>query len=166
MCSFSLGGGEVALKLALNVFMYGVLLGRGYVDHKLDMNYFHVVENQFVFNSFPWGRHSYDFMVSEFFDSAIRLNTLIKENQKPSVVVNGFILALQVWAFIEVYPEIGNACAFRYNHFDPTSPRLFQWASYKSVGYKVFQSFLDKSPLMRMVCIFTYLKTKVYCCIL
>lgn len=53
----------------------GALLGRGFIDHKLNLNFFHVDDNLFTFNSFPWGRESYDYMVFEFWDSAFQLNS-------------------------------------------------------------------------------------------
>lgn len=62
-------------------------------------------------------------MVSEFLDSVSRLNSNIKGKKKHVVDVNGFTIALQVWAF-EVYPDIGNKCALRFEKLDLAAPHI------------------------------------------
>lgn len=47
------GGGELAFKLGLNHFVYGVLFGYGFIEHRIDTILFNVADDISSFNVFP-----------------------------------------------------------------------------------------------------------------
>lgn len=144
------GGGPVALKLALCLFLFGGVFGLGYRDRAIDMNYFHIFDDVDAVNSFPWGRVSYDFMISEFYESKDRMQNQLDANEKVSVDINGFGLALQIWVY-EVFPDIANLRNYMIDESMLAFPRILRWLNPHKARYALFEDlFVSPVPIKKV----------------
>ncbi|KAK6138988.1 hypothetical protein DH2020_027271 [Rehmannia glutinosa] len=131
------GKGIMTLKLALLYMLYGVLLVSGPAK-KLDEKYIYLVDNLKVFNAYPWGRISYEFIVSDIRSCmSDRVQNFWKRKEKKKAEkkkdhnvekfdVSGFTHALQVWAY-EVMPKLGKLCAKHVSGSTDATPRILRW---------------------------------------
>lgn len=94
-CAQRGGGGELTLKLGLNLFVYGVLFGYGFMEHRIDTRLFNVADDVSSFNAFLWGSISYEFLVSKFFQIFDRMIVQLSKGRNVSIDLYGFSLALQ-----------------------------------------------------------------------
>ncbi|KAL8499395.1 hypothetical protein ACS0TY_022388 [Phlomoides rotata] len=125
------------LKLALLLFLYGVLLGQHKKNKKIQMDFFHVVDSLTDFNKFCWGTIVFDFLVRDVLSnvsspSEVSSNPQTDQQNRlnSSIELNGFIYAIQCWAF-EAIPSIGKYCGVKYQSEDDkvVIPRILQWDS-------------------------------------
>lgn len=123
LCNETGGGGDDALKLGLCLFLYAVLIGRGTTNHPIHVKYMNLCDDLEAFNSYPWGRLAYEFMVDEFQKSKIVVDRQIGNENNVSCDVFGFVLCLQVWAF-HVFPDIGQLKPYKRFKTTFTVPRI------------------------------------------
>ncbi|KAL8552980.1 hypothetical protein ACS0TY_001594 [Phlomoides rotata] len=100
---------EDCLKLALLLFLYGVLLGQ-HNNKNIDMRYFHLVDNISEFNDYPWGRVAFEYLIENIhcnmrviIEGCSSEKTEKATNHEKYIDCNGFIYALQCWAFESIH---------------------------------------------------------------
>ncbi|KAH6792004.1 hypothetical protein C2S52_002481 [Perilla frutescens var. hirtella] len=136
ICGENGGKGPTALRLALLLFLYSVLLMRDKSSKKIDMQYFHVVEDFNLFNSFPWGTVAFNFILSsikEKFQGYIGPNKTKLGTGRANIDCCGFAYALQVWAY-EAIPRVASRCATSVIDGDDKWPRFLRWLSNGSIS--------------------------------
>ncbi|KAH6755215.1 HOPW1-1-interacting 1 [Perilla frutescens var. hirtella] len=139
-CKSSGGESEDALKLAFLYILYGILLIRGRKHKKIDLKYFHLVDDLVKFNDFPWGQVAYEFLMRATHRAREFLDNLLAEEKNLAFDAHGFTIALQIWAY-EVMPDIGRACADFVPGAENRIPRMLRWAASKSFRFDKMNSF-------------------------
>lgn len=140
-CDLTEGSGDDALKLGLCLFLYAVLIGRGSTNHALHLKYLNLCDDLNAFNTFPWGRLSYEYFVSEFYHSHTLMSTEEKGNRNVAYDVFGFAHCLQVWA-LEVFPDIEGLKEYRNSRGPNTIPRILGWSFCGKAKYGMFDNML------------------------
>ncbi|KAK6153049.1 hypothetical protein DH2020_012688 [Rehmannia glutinosa] len=134
-------------KIALQMFVTEFCWSPGPAK-KLDEKYIYLVDNLKAFNAYPWGRISYEFIVSDIRSCmSDRVQNFWKRKEKKKVEkkkdhnmekfdVSGFTHTLQVWAY-EVMPELGKLCVKRVSGFTDATPRILRWIAEDAPRVKV-----------------------------
>lgn len=126
VCAATKGSGDDALKAGVCLFVYGVLVGCGYCRHASDPRYINLCDEIKHLNSFPWGRLSYEYLISHFYKAKSTLDVQFELRRNISVDIIGFAFAIQVWA-LEVFPQIGSIPAYVNLSGLQNQARLFGW---------------------------------------
>ncbi|KAH6809107.1 hypothetical protein C2S51_026890 [Perilla frutescens var. frutescens] len=124
-----------AFKLALLYIVYGILLIRARKSKRIDLKYFHLIDDLEKFNNFAWGQVSYEFLVRTGHRARDIPDNLIAEGKTLAYDVNGFAIALQTWAY-EVMPNLARGCAMRVPGMEDENPRMIRWASTKHFRFE------------------------------
>ncbi|KAH6771544.1 hypothetical protein C2S52_016347 [Perilla frutescens var. hirtella] len=144
------GSGELVLKLAHLLVLYGVFLCRDTHCKTVDIQYIHVVDDLSKFASYPWGLVSYTFLVDNLIDTRARLKRMLKKKTKPNFDVYGFTFVLQLWAF-EVSREIGAYCGVQLSENEHVTPRMLPWSIPNFFRYSELRSFFAPSKTIDWV---------------
>ncbi|KAH6754746.1 hypothetical protein C2S53_020630 [Perilla frutescens var. hirtella] len=100
-CDASNGSGDLTLKLAHLMILYGVLLCRDSTCKNIDLWYLHLVDHLDRFDAYPWGLISYDFFVSNLLASREFMQVCLQKKTQPKFDVYGYAFALQTWIYEE-----------------------------------------------------------------
>lgn len=143
------GKGELTLKLALLYFLYGVLLARSRRVNRIELQYLCLIEDINNFNSFPWGRVAYDFLVSSILAVGDRVHgsDQVITYPRARLDIHGFDFAVQAWAY-EVMPRVAAYCASRANNFDSVTPQILRWSATKRVRFNNLSKFFPPTRLV------------------
>ncbi|KAH6762122.1 hypothetical protein C2S52_019555 [Perilla frutescens var. hirtella] len=134
-CEATAGDSLDAFKLALLYIVYGILLIRARKLKRIDLKYFHLIDDLEKFNRFAWGQVSYEFLVCTAHRARDILDNLIAEWKTLAYDANGFAIALQTWAY-EVMPNLARGCAMRVPGMEDQNPRMLRWASSKHFRFE------------------------------
>ncbi|KAH6763321.1 hypothetical protein C2S52_020754 [Perilla frutescens var. hirtella] len=151
--SVSGGKGDLALKLALLYFLYGVLLNKttrssSYKINNEQLQYLDLVEDLEKFNAFPWGRVAYHCLASSIM--LARHHLINRESHS----IHGFCFALQIWAY-EMMPDVAEHCAIPLAEKGFQNLPILRWCTVlRSVRYNELNEFFtpgDKAHLDRWI---------------
>lgn len=142
LCDETGGSGNDALQLGLCLFLYAVLIGRGTTNHPIHLKYMNLCDDLESFNSYPWGRLAYEFMVDEFHKSKIVVDRQIGNENNVACDVFGLALSLQVWAF-HVFPDIPRLKPYQKFKASFTVPRILGWPCSAKTRYDIIEDLLD-----------------------
>ncbi|KAH6835898.1 hypothetical protein C2S53_018148 [Perilla frutescens var. hirtella] len=92
-------GGQLVLKLAHLLVLYGLLLCYETHCKTIDIQYLHVVDDLLNFEKYSWGSISYKFLVDNIVVARARLKSMLKKKMKPKFDIYGFTFVLQLWDF-------------------------------------------------------------------
>ncbi|KAH6811396.1 hypothetical protein C2S51_025158 [Perilla frutescens var. frutescens] len=134
-CEATAGDSLDAFKLALLYIVYGILLICAKKSKRIDLKYFHLIDDLEKFNRFAWGQVSYEFLVRTAHRARDILDNLIAEGKTLAYDANGFAIALQTWAY-EVMPNLARGCAMRVPGMEDQNPRMLRWASSKHFRFE------------------------------
>ncbi|KAH6787128.1 hypothetical protein C2S52_006680 [Perilla frutescens var. hirtella] len=141
------GSGELVLKQAHLLVLYGVFLCRDTHYKTVDIQYIHVVDDLSKFASYPWGLVSYTFLVDNLIDARARLKRMLKKKTKSNFNVYGFAFVIQLWAF-EVSREIGAYCGVQLSENEHVTPRMLRWSIPNFFRYSELWSFFAPSKII------------------
>ncbi|GAB2211351.1 hypothetical protein Drorol1_Dr00024660 [Drosera rotundifolia] len=110
-----------ALKMALVLFVSGVLLGNDY-KVKVPAFLWELVEDLDRFNDFEWGKDGYTMLYHNLHERQIGLKA--GEKHRARYHVYGFTHAFQIWAY-EAIPQIGQRLGEKYKSNE--IPRFLNW---------------------------------------
>ncbi|KAH6832014.1 hypothetical protein C2S53_000175 [Perilla frutescens var. hirtella] len=137
-------GGDLTLKLAHLMILYGVLLCRDSMSKNINLRYLHLVDHLDRFDAYPWGLVSHDFFVSNLLASKEFMQIYLKKKTQPKFDVYGYAFALQTWIY-EVFSKIGLHCATQLTEY--LTPRILRWAAPNFYRYGDLQTFFDAGNL-------------------
>ncbi|KAH6770093.1 hypothetical protein C2S52_014896 [Perilla frutescens var. hirtella] len=109
-CKRTGGRSILSLKLAFLFVLYAVILPRDRKEKNIEMQYMHLVDDLQRFEDYPWGRVSYDYLVSATHSRREVIDGLIRQKKRMAYDAFGFVIALQTWAY-EVMPALARDCA-------------------------------------------------------
>ncbi|KAH6835320.1 hypothetical protein C2S53_000525 [Perilla frutescens var. hirtella] len=150
-CKEDNGSGDLVLKLAYLVCVYGLLLSKDRKGKKLDIQYLHLIDDLSRFTSYPWGRISYEYLLHGVITARENMDRLKqKSNERPAFNVNGFTYALQGCAF-EVFPSVGNHCGSLVDENSHLLPRILRWSTSTFFQYRDFVRFFQTGVEFKLV---------------
>ncbi|XP_010494414.1 PREDICTED: uncharacterized protein LOC104771569 [Camelina sativa] len=96
---------------------------------KIPLSYIKLVMDLDKLRAYPWGLHSFDYLVTSIMDTRKELK---KTN---SYILNGFSFALQVWV-MEAIPVVGELLGEKINKEFTNGARCYNWKGAAKVSYQ------------------------------
>ncbi|KAH6764470.1 hypothetical protein C2S51_015719 [Perilla frutescens var. frutescens] len=138
-CVSRKGSGSTCLRLAWLNILYGVLLCRGPVTQSVDMEYFHLIDNDEAFKTYLWGSVAYDFLVRSTYENRDHLLRVLAGGARfrGDIIAPGLSIALLLWAY-EVMPDLAALCGTQEDGRGKCIHRLPFWS---------LRDFVDAVPM-------------------
>ncbi|KAH6757438.1 hypothetical protein C2S52_023431 [Perilla frutescens var. hirtella] len=143
-CKAITGKSQNSLKLSLLYILYGILLIRDRKWKRFDLKYMHLVDDISNFNHFHWGEVAYEFLMRSTHHSRELLENKLAGHKSLALDVNGFSLALQIWAY-EVMLNIASECATVVPTLACSIPRILRWSAANHVRFEKVQTLFMQS---------------------
>ncbi|KAH6756839.1 hypothetical protein C2S53_000578 [Perilla frutescens var. hirtella] len=126
------GGSETSYKLALLLLVYGILLVKDRTSKVVTLGYLHVIDDEQQFNTFPWGKVEYEFLIKSMEKARANLKCAVRKEEKRAIDVHGFLYPIQAWLY-EIMPSITGRYAVSMEETSNMLPRMLRWCVPKSM---------------------------------
>lgn len=150
-CRVKKGRGDVCLQLALLCVVFGVLLSKERKVKSIhNMQLLHLVDDVDRFLRYPWGRVSFQYLLENVEAGYRNMKLLLPKSKRTQFDLNGFVYALQAWAY-EVFPHVAKFCAAPMDNKKIGVPRVVRWRGSSSPQFMALTKFFELGPDFKFV---------------
>lgn len=150
-CRLNKGRRDVCLKLAFLCVVFGVLLSKERkVKNIHNMQLLHLVDDVDRFLHYPWGRVSFQYLLEKVEAGYKNMKLLLPKSKRTQFDLNGFVYALQAWAY-EVFPDVAKFCAAPVLNQKIGMPRVLRWRGSCSPQFMALTKFFELGPDFKFV---------------